>query len=238
MNLQIYYSDDIFGDFMIRGTQQGDNNEGSLRVDVVSEETNEPISDATVEIAYTGEPDSVIEQFATSTDGTTSDIMLATPPLDYSMSPGNAQPYSEYNLTIRADGFETLVISGVEILDGVLSIQNVKLKPFTSQEDTDRVVIGPHTLYGEYPPKIPEAEVKPTDETGEIVLSRVVVPEYIIVHDGPPSDSSAKNYYVRYRDYIKNVASSEIYATWPRSAITANILAIMSFTLNRVYTEW
>ena len=95
-----------------------------------------------------------------------------------------------------------------------------------------------HTLYEEYPPKIAEDEIKPMDETGEIVLSRVVVPEYIVVHDGSPRDSTAKNYYVRYRDYIKNVASSEIYATWPASTIQANVLAIMSFTLNRVYTEW
>ncbi len=63
-------------------------------------------------------------------------------------------------------------------------------------------------------------------------------PEYIIVHDGPPSDSSAKNYYVKYKDYIKNVASSEIYATWPYETILANILAIQSITLNRVYSEW
>ena len=76
------------------------------------------------------------------------------------------------------------------------------------------------------------------DETGEIVLSHVVIPEFIVVHDGVPSDPSAQNYYVRYKDYIKNVASCEIYATWPESAIYANILVIMSFTLNRVYTEW
>ena len=76
------------------------------------------------------------------------------------------------------------------------------------------------------------------DESGEIVLSRVVIPEYVIVHDGPPSDRGAKDYYVRYRDYIKNVASGEIYSTWPDAALRANILAIMSFTLNRVYTEW
>ena len=63
-------------------------------------------------------------------------------------------------------------------------------------------------------------------------------PEYVIVHDGPPSDSGAKNYYVKYKDYIKNVASSEIYATWPESTLLANILAIQSITLNRVYTEW
>ena len=65
-----------------------------------------------------------------------------------------------------------------------------------------------------------------------------MVPEYIVVHDGSPRDSTAKNYYVKYKDYIKNVASSEIYATWPEDTIRANVLAIMSFTLNRVYTEF
>lgn len=211
---------------------------GKLKIDVQSQENQIPIKNATIQIAYTGEPDKIIEEVSTQNMGSTENITLNTPPVEYSLSPGNVQPYSEYNLTISAEGFETAVISGVELLEGVLSIQNIQLKPFTNQPDTDRVVIGPHTLYGDYPPKIAEAEVKPVNETGEIVLSRVVVPEYIIVHDGPPSDSSAKNYYVKYKDYIKNVASSEIYATWPIEAIRANILAIMSFTLNRVYTEW
>lgn len=106
------------------------------------------------------------------------------------------------------------------------------------QEEFWRIVIGPHTLFGNYPPKIAEPEIKPVTETGEIVLNRVVIPEYVIVHDGVPTDSTAKDYWVRYRDYIKNVASSEIYATWTDAAIRANVLAIMSFTLNRVYTEW
>ena len=47
-------------------------------------------------------------------------------------------------------------------------------------------MIPAHTLYGNYPPKIPEDEIKPVNETGEIVLSRVVVPEYIVVHNGSP----------------------------------------------------
>ena len=50
------------------------------------------------------------------------------------------------------------------------------------------IVIGPHTLWGNYPPKIAESEIKPVNESGEIVLSRVVIPEYIIVHDGPVGD--------------------------------------------------
>lgn len=106
------------------------------------------------------------------------------------------------------------------------------------EESDETIVIPAHTLFAEYPAKIPEEEIKPVSESGEIVLSRVVVPEFVVVHNSTPDDSTAANYYVRYSDYIKNVASSEIYATWPDAAIRANVLAIMSFTLNRVYTEW
>ena len=63
------------------------------------------------------------------------------------------------------------------------------------------------------------------------------VPRTITVHLGLP-DQWAENVTVSFPDYVKNVASSEIYATWPQASITANVLAIMSFTLNRVYTEW
>ncbi len=211
---------------------------GQLQVNVTSEQTHRPITDATVQISYTGEPDSTLEQLTTNDNGRTETIDLNTPPLEYSLSPGNAQPYSEYNLNVTAPGYEPVTISGVELLEGVKALQDVEMLPAHEGPDTDRIVIPPHTLYGEYPPKIAEAEIKPVNESGEIVLSRVVIPEYIVVHDGPPNDSSAPNYYVRYRDYIKNVASSEIYATWPANTIRANILAIMSFTLNRVYTEW
>ena len=65
----------------------------------------------------------------------------------------------------------------------------------------------------------------------------VVVPEYITVHLGPP-DSNARNVTVPFVDYIKNVASSEIYPTWPESAIRANILAQISIALNRIYLEY
>ena len=130
-------------------------------------------------------------------------------------------------------------IAGTEILANVKAIQNVRMRPSVAGGEEEEVFVIPaHTLYGDYPPKIAEDEIKPTNESGEIVLSRVVVPEYIVVHDGSPRDTTATNYYVKYKDYIKNVASSEIYATWPEDTIRANVLAIMSFTLNRVYTEW
>ena len=64
-----------------------------------------------------------------------------------------------------------------------------------------------------------------------------VIPETITVHLGAPS-SNAQNVTLPFADYIKNVASSEIFPTWPESAIRANIYAQISFALNRVYTEF
>ena len=145
-------------------------------------------------------------------------------------------PYANYNIQIEAPGYETENISNVEILPDSLSLQNVRMRR-REGEQVENIDIDPHTLYAEYPEKIPEDEIKDVNEPGEIVLSRVVIPEYVVVHNGTPS-SNARDYYVTYKDYIKNVASSEIYATWPRATIEANVLAIMSFTLNRVYTEW
>ena len=155
------------------------------------------------------------------------------------MEPNEAQPYSEVTVTVSAQGYREITVSGVEVLPNETSIQEIELETLDAPGNPiDNIVIPAHTLYGDYPAKIPEAEVKSVNDTGEIVLSRVVIPEFVIVHDGVPTDPTAKNYYIRYRDYIKNVASSEIYATWPDAAIRANVLAIMSFTLNRIYTEW
>ena len=63
------------------------------------------------------------------------------------------------------------------------------------------------------------------------------IPTYITVHLGTP-DSDAENLTISFREYIKNVASSEVYPTWHNSALRANILAQVSFALNRVYTEF
>ncbi|HJC47644.1 MAG TPA: peptidoglycan-binding protein [Candidatus Lachnoclostridium pullistercoris] len=212
---------------------------GYLQVDVVSSQNNFPIQGASVTVSPEFSPDAPAYHLTTNSSGQTENLPLETPPLAYSLSPGNERPYSEYRLHVEAPGFKPVDISGTEVLPDSTSIQNVRLEP--SDDDTPmnrNIVIPDHTLYGQYPPKIAENEVKPVTDTGEIVLSRVVVPEIVIVHDGTPSNSSAPNYYVPYRDYIKNVASSEIYATWPQASIVANVLAIMSFTLNRVYTEW
>ena len=218
--------------------QQENIDTGQYQVTVSDRLNNRPIENARVRISYTGAPDSTIEEVATDSSGRTPVIELKAPPLEYSMEPVEQQPYSEYTIQIEAEGFEPKEIAGSQVLADTLSRQPTTLNVMESGETFQRIVIPPHTLFYEYPPKIEEAEIKPINENGEIVLSKVVVPEYIVVHDGPVNDSAAGNYYVRYKDYIKNVASSEIYATWPDDTIRANILAIMSFTLNRVYTEW
>ena len=221
----------------VRAMQENMVDRGRLQIQVRTEVQNRPIAGARVSISYTGAPGEPLEEVQTDANGKTEILDLPTPPLEYSLEPSEYQPYSEFNLNIEAPGYEPVEISGSELLSGETSVQDVMMKPASEGEFED-VVIPAHTLFGDYPEKIPEDEIKPVDQSGEIVLSRVVIPEYVVVHDGAPSDSTARNYYVRYRDYIKNVACSEIYATWPIESIKANVLAIMSFTLNRVYTEW
>lgn len=213
---------------------------GKLNIRVISDNTGFPIPDATVRITSENEPERTIEEAVTDNQGQINEIELEAPPLEYSMDPSANKPYSEYTITISAPGFESFEVNGAEIFSGETAIQNASLLPTAVGEpdSAELFVIPDHTLWGDYPPKIPESEIKTVEETGEIVLSRVVIPEYVVVHNGPPSDSRSKDYYVRYRDYIKNVASSEIYSTWPEATIQANVLAIQSFTLNRVYTEW
>lgn len=213
---------------------------GTLKISVVSSIGLVPIENATVTISYTGDPENTLDTLTTDSSGQTPTVELPAPPLALSLDPDAlVQPYAEYNIMVTAEGFEPVYVSGSEILADELSLQPIRMNPLAVTEEDEKIVTIPaHTLWGEYPPKIPEDEIKPMAETGEIVLSRVVIPEYVIVHDGVPSDSTAPNYWVRYRDYIKNVASCEIYSTWPESAIYANVLAIQSFTLNRVYTEW
>lgn len=211
---------------------------GFLQVNIVNIENNFPIRNATVTIRNQITPDTVLDQVTSNSSGQTEQVELATPPLELTLHPGDVKPYAEYQLDISAPGFKPARIEGTEVLAGATAIQPVRLEPEEDPQPQENPIIIPdHTLYGTYPPKIAEPEIQPVNESGEIVLSRVVVPQTVVVHDGVPTDDSAPNYYVPYRDYIKNVASSEIYATWPQSTITANVLAIMSFTLNRVYTE-
>lgn len=213
--------------------------QGYLQVDVVSDANNFPITDASISIAKTETPEDIVEELKTNSSGQTENVALDAPPTELSLTPSDIRPYAEYTIRITAPGYEPLVITGSQILSDATSIQPARMIPLAEEQGAEEDInIPDHTLYGDFPPKIAESEIKPVNESGEIVLSRVVVPQTVVVHDGVPSNAGAPNYYVPYRDYIKNVASSEIYATWPEASITANVLAIMSFTLNRVYTEW
>lgn len=215
-------------------------NTGGFQAEITSLSDSFPIAGATIDISSAEQPEKIIERLRTAASGLTPVIELPAPPLEYSMDLSEHRPYSEYILTIHAPGYETMQITGAEIFPGVIAKQKASLLLSTPglPDTKEQFLIPEHTLFGEYPPKIAEEEVKEVSSLGEIVLKQVVIPEFIVVHNGTPGNRNAKDYYVRYRDYIKNVACSEIYATWPEATLFANILAIQSFTLNRVYTEW
>ncbi|MBQ1275308.1 MAG: peptidoglycan-binding protein [Cellulosilyticum sp.] len=234
-------------------------NFGSLSVQLSSPLTSGPLQpiegvNVTIKgISPTGESTTLAELTSNSV-GQTEDVVLEAPPVDLSLDQSNTQlPYATYRVETSSPNFVDAVVDGTQVFANTRSIQPIALEPtlnssssrsrrrpssMSRQLFTD-IVIGPSTLYGDYPEKIPEAPIKPiTPGSGFIVLDRVIVPEFIIVHAGTPNDDSAPNYTVPFTDYISNVASSEIYPTWPTETIRANIIAIVSFTLNRVYTEW
>ena len=212
---------------------------GKLQINVFDQTIASPLSNTTVSISATENPEIILEEIVTNISGKSDVINLEAPPLEYSLQAGSPKPYAEYNLTFSQEGFEPLTIKGVQVLPDALAEQNAYMKKAVENQASLSIQIPDHTLYGTYPPKIAEDAVKPLPKpSGLVVLDKVVIPEFIVVHDGDPNDDSAPNYWIPYQDYIKNVASSEIYATWPEESIKANILVIISFTLNRVYTEW
>ncbi|MEO2508356.1 peptidoglycan-binding domain-containing protein [Clostridium paraputrificum] len=176
----------------------------------------------------------------TDSSGLTQVIDLSAPPLDYSQEPSNNVPYSLYDVLVERDGFSPISIRGVQVFPQSTALQKVNLQENANRSSrAEIIIIQPNTLIGNFPAKIPESPDKPLPPpTGGVVLPKPVVPEFVTVHQGSPNDDSAPNYRVPYKDYIKNVASCEIYSTWPESTIRANVFCIISFTLNRIYTEW
>ena len=221
--------------------------DGFLTVSVINFSTNTPIKDATINIYGMDDEQNntgtIFENLKTDISGQVRNLILSAPNIEYSLQPSNVKPYSEYMVEVIADGFETVLIKGTQILPVVEALQNVPVGAPTrkSMKRQNEIIydIPEHTLWGNFPPKIPESSLKPLPPpTGFVVLDEPVVPEFIVVHDGLPENTGARNYWVPFRDYIKNVASSEIYSTWPEQTIYANVIAIISFTLNRVFTEW
>lgn len=216
---------------------------GRLKVQCFLGENYIPIDRCKITIKGKGEfaTDRVIT-LNTNSSGLTDVIELGAPPIEYSLNENSDKvPYSLYDITVERDGFESIIINGCQVYPGQVAYQICNMRNISRVSGMRQSIIYilPNTLNGDYPAKIPESDEKPLPPpTSGVVLPQPVVPEFIIVHQGSPNDSSAPNYKVKFKDYIKNVASCEIYSTWPETTIRANIFCIVSFTLNRIYTEW
>lgn len=209
---------------------------GYLIVNVYSDSIANPVSGATVTISKNNQN---IITTKTNEEGKTELITLDTVDKSYSeQEQYQVKPYETYDVIVKALGLTETKIEGVQIFDGIQSIQNVYMTSIDENQGESVSEISPNTLWGDYPPNIQEEENIEEEGISPFVLQRVIIPETIVVHDGVPTNATAPNYNVPFIDYIKNVASSEIYSTWPKETIKANVLAIISFTLNRIFTEW
>lgn len=209
---------------------------GYLIVNVYSDTIANPVANASVTVSKDGK--NIITE-TTNEDGKTNSIPLDTVDQSYTEEEQHQiRPYETYDVFVTALGLTNTKIEGVQIFDGVTSYQNIYLTSIDENEGEDISQITPNTLWGEYPPYIEDSSGINEEEISPFVLREVVIPANIVVHDGTPNNLDAPNYTVPFVDYIKNVASSEIYSTWPTETIRANVLAIISFALNRIYTEW
>ncbi len=193
-----------------------------------------PASGAMVEA---GDGNGIMQTTMTNNQGT-ADLTLDSPPFINSQSPSlRGEPYKTYDIRVSLAGYIPVIFKGVQIFSGTTTLQQYTMVKTTDSPKTKVFVIEtpPHKLNRPLPatarpvfsPSVPTANVaKP-----------VVVPENITVHLGPPG-ANAENVTVPFIYYIKNVASSEIYPTWPESALRSNILAQITLALNRIYTEW
>lgn len=165
---------------------------GQLKINLTSRIHAHPIENARISISYTGVPDETLEELTTDSSGQTDTINLPAPPIEYSLDETNElQPYSEYTISVEAAGYESIQIAGAEILSTVTAIQNISMRPLIPDTNQNSIYVIPaHTLYGNYPAKIPEEEIKPLTESGEIVLSRSLFPNTSLfmmeVRETPP----------------------------------------------------
>jgi peptidoglycan hydrolase-like protein with peptidoglycan-binding domain len=216
---------------------------GDLKIQCFQGDNYVPLDRARITISPTGQfvsPNAKTIQLVTDSSGLTQQVPLDTPPLNYSQTPTNQIPYSLADVRVERDGFEPLFVRGCQVYPDRVAFQQCRMIPVSNtRQQQDIIIILPNKLVGNFPPKIPESpeKVMPPPASG-VVLPYPVVPEYVVVHQGGPNDASAPNYTVKYKDYIKNVASSEIFPTWSDNTIRANLYCIISFTLNRIYTEW
>lgn len=172
----------------------------------------------------------------TDQEGKTVNIPLHAPDIDLSLEEDNdVRPYETYNVEMRLSGYEVLEIQNVQIFAEESSYLPLHPTPTRRQVFPGRSVsnIVDHHLLTNYGGN---NQGQTPANLGRI-LGQVTIPTYITVHLGRPQNA-AENVTVPFLYYLKNVACSEIYPTWPYEALKANIWAQASLALNRIYTEW
>ena len=208
---------------------------GILRIQTYRPRQSAPVEGVTVVITGSG----FTAHRITDAEGNAEDLAICAPACALSLDENNTTtlPYAVCSLTARKPGYRTVRIQGIQIFAGQVTLARPEMIPDT-EEGKDivdpPVIIPTHALFAGNGGSGPA----PTDPcTGSRVLDRVIVPKNITVHLGRPA-ASARNVTVSFRDYIANVASSEVYPTWPIEALKANIHCQISLALNRIYTEW
>ena len=211
---------------------------GFLQVEVYGINQADPIDGVSVEITEIDHHNNKTI-LTTNEIGRTQTISLLAPDIINSMEPTMIRPYNRCNLKLTKKGYEDAYINGVQLFPEAHAHQIVYFKKKTDISIPSLINIEEPVLWGDFPEKIPEESVKELKNfSGLVVLPEVVIPEYIIVHMGTPNDTTVVNHRILFKDYIKNVACCEIFPSWPEETLKANVLAIISFTLNRVFTEW
>ena len=176
-----------------------------------------------------------IYHVTTDESGETERIALETLDGSLSLDPDfSGTPFISYDVLAIANGFNTIHIVGIPILDGETAIQPLEFIPMREMQRTPTVT---EIQIGVPAVSMTGRRYQEGPLTESRVLRQVVIPNPITVHLGSPN-ASVTNVQVSFPDYVKNVASSEVYPTWPEASLRANIYAIITFALNRIFTEW
>ncbi len=206
---------------------------GTLTVRLTHMEGRLQLAGATVEILGRG------DRYFTDRNGSVR-ITLPAPPKALSLTPNPpTRPYSVYDIRVSMNGYVPVTVYGIHIFDGIGSIWRYNMVRIDDTDDTEekRITIPPHQR-ALLPPYASDNAASVTAMTAAPSTARpVVVPETVTVHLGSPG-SDAVNVTVPFIDYIKSVASSEIFPTWPNESLLANVYAEITLVLNRIYTEW
>ena len=207
---------------------------GILRIQAFAARQSAPVEGVTVNIVGDG----FTAARMTDAEGNAADVTLTAPDCALSLEEDNTTrlPYAVCSMTASKAGYRTVRIQGIQVFAGQVTLAQPEMIPET-EEDRDvedpPIVIPPHPLFAGGG----GSGRSPADPCAPRVLDRVIIPKNITVHLGKPA-ASARNVTVSFRSYIANVASSEVYPTWPESALRANIHCQISLALNRIYTEW